>query len=105
MVEGDGLVDRAVLGRAPFHHVESDLLQAVVSPQQRLDATSRIHAASETQNGVDLHSALLATKVQEFIPEPNRSALVQFLSQRRIAGPQVVCSAIGVPILPFGDAK
>jgi hypothetical protein len=83
----------------------TDFLQAVVSPQQRLDATSRIHAASETQNGVDLHSALLGTKVQEFIPEPNRLALVQFLTQRRTAGPQVVCSAIGVPILPFGDAK
>ena len=35
-VNGDGLVDRTVLGRASFYYVESDLLQAVVFELQDL---------------------------------------------------------------------
>jgi hypothetical protein len=83
----------------------TDFLQGVVSLQKRLDATPRIHGASAMQMKVDLTAAISFTKIQQFIPPANLAALVQFLALRRSTAPHVVSSAIGTPILPFGDAK
>lgn len=83
----------------------TDFLQNVVSLQKRLDALPRIHAAASMQINVDIPAAMSATKTQNFVPAVNLVALVTFLESRRTSAPQIVSSAIGVPMLPFGEAK
>jgi hypothetical protein len=83
----------------------TDFLQNTVAMQNRLDATRRILAAAAIQTTVNLSAAMSFTKTQQFIPAINLAALVQFLELRRTSAPHIVSSAIGMPTLPFGDAK
>jgi hypothetical protein len=57
------------------------------------------------QINVDIPAAMSATKTQNFVPALNLVALVTFLESRRTSAPQIVSSAIGIPMLPFGEAK
>lgn len=81
----------------------TDILQSVVTLPERIAATSRTQSAAVRYSTVDSETAMVATKVSQFLTPEHIRALVRVLNSRCTGAAGAVCKVMGVPGLALGD--